>query len=75
MLLTTPQAANMSIGQGSFREAEQRAMLKDCVGYPDVVCDSIHHPEVLNRTIEKAMRGSAPAQMNVSRTCGARLST
>merc|ERR1719352_2055721 len=67
LLLVTPQAANKTIGQGGFQEVEQMAMFKDCVCYQEEVRDPSRIPEVLNRVIEKALRGSAPAQINVPR--------
>ena len=67
MLLVTPQAANKTIGQGGFQEVEQMAMFRDMVCYQEEVRDASRIPEVLNRVIEKAIRGSAPAQMNVPR--------
>merc|ERR1711988_857503 len=67
LLLVTPQAANKTIGQGGFQEVEQMAMFKDCVCYQEEVRDPSRIPEVLNRCIEKAIRGSAPAQMNIPR--------
>merc|ERR1719377_319181 len=67
LLLITPQAANKTIGQGGFQEVEQMAMFKDCVCYQEEVRDPSRIPEVLNRCIEKAIRGSAPAQMNIPR--------
>merc|ERR1719188_657631 len=67
LLLVTPQAANKTIGQGGFQEVEQMAMFKDCVCYQEEVRDPTRIPEVLNRVIEKAWRGSAPAQMNIPR--------
>lgn len=67
MLLVTPQAANKTIGQGGFQEVEQMAMFRDMVCYQEEVRDASRIPEVLNRVIEKAWRGSAPAQMNVPR--------
>merc|ERR1719326_412562 len=42
-------------------------MFKDCVCYQEEVRDPTRIPEVLNRCIEKALRGSAPAQMNIPR--------
>jgi len=65
--LVTPQAANKTIGQGGFQECEQMAMFKDCVCYQEEVRDPTRIPEVLNRVIEKAIRGSAPAQINIPR--------
>merc|ERR1719191_857053 len=65
LLLITPQAANKTIGQGGFQEVEQMAMFKDSVCYQEEVRDPSRIPEVLNRCIEKAIRGSAPAQMNI----------
>ncbi len=67
MLLVTPQAANKTIGQGGFQEVEQMALFKDMVCYQEEVRDASRVPEVLNRVIEKALRFSAPAQMNVPR--------
>jgi len=67
MLLVTPQAANKTIGQGGFQEVEQMAMFKDCVTYQEEVRDPTRMCEVLNRCIEKAIRGSGPAQMNIPR--------
>jgi len=67
LLLVTPQAANKSIGQGGFQEIEQMNMFKDCVCYQEEVRDPTRIPEVLNRVIEKALRMSAPAQINIPR--------
>jgi sulfoacetaldehyde acetyltransferase len=67
MLLVTPQAANKTIGQGGFQEVEQMDLFKDMVCYQEEVRDASRIPEVLNRVIEKAIRGSAPAQINVPR--------
>ena len=67
MLLVTPQAANKTLGQGGFQEVEQMALFKDMVCYQEEVRDATRIPEVLNRVIEKAIRGSAPAQINVPR--------
>ena len=67
MLLVTPQAANKTIGQGGFQEIEQMAAFKDMVCYQEEVRDPSRMAEVLNRVIEKAWRGSAPAQINVPR--------
>ena len=67
MLLVTPQAANKTMGQGGFQEVEQMALFKDMVCYQEEVRDASRIPEVLNRVIEQAWRGSAPAQMNVPR--------
>jgi sulfoacetaldehyde acetyltransferase len=61
MLLVTPQAANKTIGQGGFQEVEQM------VCYQEEVRDPSRIPEVLNRVIEKAWRGCAPAQINIPR--------
>merc|ERR1712176_217045 len=43
------------------------AMFKDCVCYQEEVRDPTRIAEVLNRVIEKAIRGSAPAQINIPR--------
>ena len=67
MLLVTPQAANKTIGQGGFQEVEQMNLFKDMVCYQEEVRDSSRMAEVLNRVIEKAIRGSAPAQINIPR--------
>ncbi|MBX3579430.1 MAG: sulfoacetaldehyde acetyltransferase [Rhizobiaceae bacterium] len=67
LLLVTPQAANKTIGQGGFQEIEQMALFKDIVCYQEEVRDPSRIAEVLNRVIEKAWRGSAPAQINVPR--------
>jgi len=67
LLLVTPQAANKTIGQGGFQEVEQMAMFKDCVCYQEEVRDPTRIAEVLNRVIEKAIRNSAPAQINIPR--------
>jgi len=65
--LVTPQAANKTIGQGGFQEVPQMAMFEDCVCYQEEVRDPLRVAEVLNRVIEKAIRGSAPAQINIPR--------
>ncbi len=67
MLLVTPQAANKTIGQGGFQEVEQMNLFKDMVCYQEEVRDSSRIAEVLNRVIEKSIRGSAPAQINIPR--------
>ena len=67
MLLVTPQAANKTIGQGGFQEMEQMNLFKDVVCYQEEVRDASRIAEVLNRVIEKALRSSAPAQINVPR--------
>jgi sulfoacetaldehyde acetyltransferase len=67
LLMVTPQAANKTIGQGGFQEVEQMAMFKEMVCYQEEVRDPSRIPEVLNRVIEKAWRGCAPAQINIPR--------
>ncbi len=67
LLLVTPQAANKTIGQGGFQEIEQMALFKDMVCYQEEVRDPTRVGEVLNRVIEKAWRGCAPAQINIPR--------
>ncbi|MGI9381755.1 MAG: sulfoacetaldehyde acetyltransferase [Methyloligellaceae bacterium] len=67
LLLVTPQAANKTIGQGGFQEIKQMAMFEDTVCYQEEVRDPTRIAEVLNRVIEKAWRGSAPAQINIPR--------
>ena len=67
LLLVTPQAANKTIGQGGFQEIKQMAVFEDMVCYQEEVRDPSRIAEVLNRVIENAWRGSAPAQINVPR--------
>lgn len=67
LLLVTPQAANKTIGQGGFQEIEQMKLFEDMVCYQEEVRDPSRVAEVLNRVIEKAWRGSAPAQINIPR--------
>ena len=67
LLLVTPQAANKTIGQGGFQEVEQMALFEEMVCYQEEVRDASRMAEVLNRVIEQAFRGSAPAQINVPR--------
>ena len=67
LLLVTPQAANKTIGQGGFQEGKQMALFEDMVCYQEEVRDPARRAEVLNRVILKALRGSAPAQINVPR--------
>ena len=67
MLLVTPQAANKTIGQGGFQEVDQMALFEDMVCYQEEVRDPTRVAEVLNRVIEKAWRGCAPAQINLPR--------
>ena len=67
LLLVTPQAANRTIEQGGFQEIKQMALFADIVCYQEEVRDPSRIAEVLNRVIEKAWRGSAPAQINVPR--------
>ena len=67
MLLVTPQAANKTMGQGGFQEVKQMALFEEMVCYQEEVRDPSRIAEVLNRVIEKAWRGSAPAQINVPR--------
>lgn len=67
LLLVTPQAANRTIGQGGFQEIPQMNLFADMVCYQEEVRDPTRIAEVLNRVIEKAWRGSAPAQINLPR--------
>jgi len=67
LLLVTPQAANKTIGQGGFQEIPQMALFEDIVCYQEEVRDPSRVAEVLNRVIAKALRGSAPAQINIPR--------
>ncbi|MBL25808.1 MAG: sulfoacetaldehyde acetyltransferase [Rhodospirillaceae bacterium] len=67
LLLVTPQAANKTMGQGGFQEIPQMALFEDMVCYQEEVLDPSRVAEVLNRVIEQAWRGSAPAQINVPR--------
>ena len=67
LLLVTPQAANMTMGQGGFQEVPQMSVFKDMVAYQEEVLHPARIAEVLNRVIIKAKRASAPAQINVPR--------
>jgi len=67
LLLVTPQASNKTIGQGGFQEVEQMRMFADCVCYQEEVRDASRIVEVLNRVSGKALRGGAPAQINIPR--------
>ena len=67
LLLVTPQAANKTIEQGGFQEVKQMEIFENCVCYQEEVRDPTRIAEVLNRVIENAWRGSAPAQINVPR--------
>jgi sulfoacetaldehyde acetyltransferase len=63
----TPQAANKTIGQGGFHKMEQPALFKNRVCRQEEVRDPSRIAETLDRVIEKARRGSAPAQINIPR--------
>ncbi len=67
LLLVTPQAANMTMGQGGFQEVPQMAVFEDMVAYQEEVLHPSRVAEVLNRVIIQAKRASAPAQINVPR--------
>jgi sulfoacetaldehyde acetyltransferase len=67
LLLVSPQAANKTMGQGGFQEVDQMAMFEEMVCYQEEVLDPRRIAETLNRVIENAWRGSAPAQINVPR--------
>ena len=67
LLLVSPQAANKTMGQGGFQEVKQMAMFEECVCYQEEVLAPSRVAEVLNRVIEQAWRGSAPAQINIPR--------
>jgi len=67
LLLVTPQAANKTIEQGGFQEIKQMALFEDMVCYQEEGRDPSRVAEVLNRVIENAHRGSAPAQLNIPR--------
>ena len=67
LLLVTPQAANMAMGQGGFQEVPQMAVFEDMVAYQEEVRHPARIAEVLNRVIMHAKRASAPAQINVPR--------
>ena len=67
LLLVTPQAANMTMGQGGFQEVPQMAIFEDMVAYQEEVLHPSRMAEVLNRVILQAKRASAPAQINVPR--------
>jgi sulfoacetaldehyde acetyltransferase len=67
LLLVTPQAANMTMGQGGFQEVPQLEVFKEMVAYQEEVLHPARIAEVLNRVILQAKRASAPAQINVPR--------
>ncbi|HCY88601.1 MAG TPA: sulfoacetaldehyde acetyltransferase [Desulfobacteraceae bacterium] len=67
LLLVTPQAANMTMGQGGFQEVPQMAVFEDMVAYQEEVLHPSRVAEVLNRVILQAKRASAPAQINIPR--------
>jgi len=67
LLLITPQAANMTMGQGGFQEVPQMSIFNDMVAYQEEVRHPSRIAEVLNRVIMQAKRASAPAQINVPR--------
>ncbi len=67
LLLVTPQAANMTMGQGGFQEVPQMAIFKDMVAYQEEVLHPSRVAEVLNRVIMQAKRACAPAQINIPR--------
>ena len=67
LLLVTPQAANLVMGQGGFQEVPQMAVFQDMVAYQEEVLHPARMAEVLNRVIMRAKRASAPAQINVPR--------
>ncbi len=67
LLVVTPQAANRTIGQGGFQEAQQMDLFREMVGYQEEVRDPARVAEVLNRVITQARRLSAPAQINMPR--------
>ncbi len=67
LLLVTPQAANMTMGQGGFQEVPQMEVFEKMVAYQEEVLHPSRIAEVLNRVIIKAKRASAPAQINVPR--------
>jgi len=67
LLLVTPQAANMTMGQGGFQEVPQMAIFEEMVAYQEEVLHPSRIAEVLNRVIMQAKRASAPAQINIPR--------
>jgi sulfoacetaldehyde acetyltransferase len=67
LLLVTPQAANMTMGQGGFQEVPQMSLFADMVAYQEEVLHPSRVAEVLNRVIMQAKRASAPAQINIPR--------
>ena len=67
LLLVTPQAANMTMGQGGFQEVPQMSLFEDMVAYQEEVLHPSRVAEVLNRVIIQAKRASAPAQINIPR--------
>ncbi len=67
LLVVTPQAANMTMGQGGFQEVPQMSLFEDMVAYQEEVLHPSRIAEVLNRVIVQAKRASAPAQINIPR--------
>ncbi len=67
LLLVTPQAANMAMGQGGFQEVPQMAVFEEMVAYQEEVLHPARIAEVLNRVILRAKKASAPAQINIPR--------
>ncbi len=67
LMLVTPQAANKTIEQGGFQEVKQMEIFENCVCYQEEVRDPTRIAEVLNRVIQNAWAGSAPAQINIPR--------
>jgi len=72
-LLVTPQAANKTIDKAAFQEIKQMALFAESCAYRKSR-DPSRIAEVLNRVIEKAWRGSAPAADQRPQTSGLRLS-
>jgi len=72
LLLITPQAANMTMGQGGFQEVPQMAIFKDMVAYQEEVLHPSRMAEVLNRVIMQAKRASAPGSARDARRTPAR---
>lgn len=71
LLVTPPQAANKTIGQGGFQEMEQMRLFADCVCYQEEVRDppSRIPPEVLNRVIMQAKRNSRLRRLTCRAIC------
>ena len=58
VIISNTTGCKQNYGQGGFQEVEQMNLFKDMVCYQEEVRDPSRMAEVLNRVIEKAIRGS-----------------